>query len=150
MLTEMIRYLLTAAVALSGALPLGGCICPCGNKGGARITEAHARAKVIERLRTDRYIATDMCGSPATGLTDVVVDKVDFLVLSENGNMKLSGLPAGKDRSVQRCSGLVFFWFFSVMSSTGVDGELKKLELKEVHTPGVKWSRPKGRSHDFD
>lgn len=157
---------LREAAVLAATLVFTGCCCDSccrccecsGTPASFRIPpDPVIFAKITAALATHEVIATNMCGVPAAGLAKMKLEKkTDWLTLPWGGRMHVSGEAIAKAGTKLAkpvaCAGLVSWTIHSVTSGGKVtDWNLVTLELWEVETPGVTWSRPStGGGGDWD
>ncbi|MCK6587228.1 MAG: hypothetical protein L6Q76_06550 [Polyangiaceae bacterium] len=139
-------------LGLLGLLPLSGC-CRCAGSVPVMFKsppEDVIREKVALELKTDKHVATTACGVDATGLQDVkvTIGEGDF---GGVGTVKIEGKPIGAAKAVV-CTAGVTYVLKAVTNDDGdiIDWKVKSLDVKEVSTPGVKFTPPPPSDLDFD
>lgn len=151
-----------AIPCLLGILSLAGCLDRCtGRVAGHFKTPPDdvVREKVKAGLEKAKDLATNACGTPATGLRDVTIQSTKpGVAIPWSGEVRFEGKPAGaqpaKGNAVKAlvCIGVATYTIHSVVGSNGeVTGwDLKSLDLSAVETPGVKWTPPPPESSGWD
>ena len=139
------------------AMALGGCDA-CRSELKEQLKEAPPEVvhpKIIERLRTAKEIASNMCGLPSAGLVDVkLTPQKSLLELPNIGDVQVEGVPAERPRgdggAPLVCIAVLWYSVHGVTQKDGTKApQLAKLELSSVQTPGVRWTAPPSH-HDSD
>ncbi len=170
----------SAAIALASALLLSSGCDACSRMG--KVAKAHTKSPekstiedaVKKRLEQARELASQLCGVPASGLTDIRLEVVDTPMLGSS-NVKVTGvavaLPAasasasmqpsaspppaapsaGSALRAAACTGVVYVFMSPDVAEDGTvtRWKLEKVEVQEVTTPGHEWKRPP-EDHDHD
>jgi hypothetical protein len=111
-----------------------------------------AAGLVAARLATAGELASILCGLPASGLSDVRIDMVPSSIkVAGGGQVSVTGRPllaSGAAAPADRiCKGTLSY--HTVRSGDSGEWALGDLELWEVATEGVHWTRP-SRGRDWD
>jgi hypothetical protein len=133
-----------------GAFILAGCCGECSRVVGNAFENPPdnvAKEKIVLRLKTEKDVATNACGVNATGLTDVKVTSISQGLASTaeiEGKPILAPSVKVSPGKALVCVAVIGFTASAVRNDKNEATEWKigTLDLREVKTPGVTWTRP--------